>query len=132
MLAAHCTCNAYLQKVNSQLVHKVYIYADPRIAKGGKHKATRAAPSDETAPKNNRLATLIAEAIFQDQEVLQEIQALLSPPAKATQKPEGTTTTASVSETGSVSQETETDDVASYLCQTLVTVRQLVSLVTLV
>ncbi|KAH3727820.1 hypothetical protein DPMN_053765 [Dreissena polymorpha] len=72
---------------------------DPRTAKGGKRKATGAAPSDEPAPKNNRLATLIAEAISQDQEVLQEIQALLSAPAKAPHKPDGTSATASVSET---------------------------------
>ncbi|KAH3802390.1 hypothetical protein DPMN_156066 [Dreissena polymorpha] len=86
--------------------------ADPRTAKGGKRKATGAAPSDEPAPKNNHLATLIAEAISQDQEVLQDIQALLSAPAKATQKSDGTSTTAPVSETDSVSEETETDDVA--------------------
>ncbi|KAH3802382.1 hypothetical protein DPMN_156058 [Dreissena polymorpha] len=86
--------------------------ADPRTAKGGERKATGAAPSDEPHPKNNRLATLIAEAIFQDQEVLQEIQALLSASAKATKKSDGTSTTAPVSETGILNEETETDDVA--------------------
>ncbi|KAH3698341.1 hypothetical protein DPMN_085860 [Dreissena polymorpha] len=87
--------------------------ADPRTAKGGKRKATSAAPSDEPAPKQNRLAMLIAMAISQDREVLEEIKTLLNAPTEPTRKRDGTSSATSVSETGSVCE--ESDDVSSIL-----------------
>ncbi|KAH3729273.1 hypothetical protein DPMN_055240 [Dreissena polymorpha] len=84
--------------------------ADPRTAKGGKRKATSAAPSDEPAPKQNRLAMLIAMAISQERE---EIKTLLNAPTEPTRKRDGTSSATSVSETGSVCE--ESDDVSSIL-----------------
>ncbi|XP_052261592.1 uncharacterized protein LOC127865691 isoform X1 [Dreissena polymorpha] len=87
--------------------------ADPRTAKGGKRKASRAASPEEPAPKQNRLATLIAEAISQDREVLEEIQTLLTAPTEPTRKPDGTSSAISISETDNISE--ESDDVSSVL-----------------
>ncbi|KAH3746843.1 hypothetical protein DPMN_181260 [Dreissena polymorpha] len=87
--------------------------ADPRTAKGGKRKASSEASPEEPAPKQNRLATLIAEAISQDREVLEEIQTLLTAPTEPTRKPDGISSATSVSETGSISE--ESDDVSSVL-----------------
>ncbi|KAH3827622.1 hypothetical protein DPMN_129562 [Dreissena polymorpha] len=73
---------------------------------GANRKANSAAPSDEPAPKQNRLAMLIAEANSQYREVL-------SAPANPTQKPDGTCSATLVTETGSVSE--ESNDGASIL-----------------
>ncbi|KAH3851501.1 hypothetical protein DPMN_093983 [Dreissena polymorpha] len=90
--------------------------ADPWTAKGGKRKASSEAPPEEPAPKQNRLATLIAEAISQDRKVLEDIQTLLTAPTESTRKPDGTSSATSVSETGSIREECqESDDVSSVL-----------------